>query len=107
VLRYRALAVADAELDQAASYYESERPGVGKRFVQAYLHRLEIACRFPNAGRLLSRSDEDGYELRAFVIGGGFPYSIVAAMFAHEVVVLAVAHQHREPGYWTKRLDPR
>lgn len=105
MLRYRALAIADDELDQAATYYETERPGTGARFVRAYSERIEIARRLPQTGRLLMRSNEDHYELRAFIVGSGFPYTIIAAVFAHELVVLAVAHQHREPTYWIERIS--
>jgi plasmid stabilization system protein ParE len=33
-----------------------------------------------------------------------FPFSIVYRDFSQEVLVLAVAHGHRRPGYWRKRL---
>lgn len=104
MLRYRALAIADEELDHAAAYYEAERPGVGARFIRAYAERVEIARRLPRTGRLLLSDPDGAYELRAFVVGQGFPYTIIAATFPDELVVIAVAHQHREPGYWIQRL---
>jgi toxin ParE1/3/4 len=33
-----------------------------------------------------------------------FPFSIVYRNLEEEVLVLAVAHGHRRPGYWRKRL---
>jgi hypothetical protein len=33
-----------------------------------------------------------------------FPFSIVYRILEVEVLVLAVAHAHRRPGYWRKRL---
>ena len=33
-----------------------------------------------------------------------FPFSIVYRVLDDEVLVLAVAHGHRRPGYWRKRL---
>ena len=41
-----------------------------------------------------------------------FPFSIVYQVFSDEILVVAVAHGHRRPGYWKKRLgwkgaDPR
>lgn len=104
MLRYRALAIADVELDHAAAYYETERPGVGARFVRAYGERIEIARRLPRTGRLLWNDPDGHYELRAFIIGQGFPYTIIAATFVDDLVVIAVAHQHREPSYWIQRL---
>jgi len=36
-----------------------------------------------------------------------FPYSVVYRIDASRVVIIAVAHAHRRPGYWRERLgDP-
>jgi toxin ParE1/3/4 len=35
-----------------------------------------------------------------------FPYDIVIVEHAAELVVIAVAHQSRKPGYWRERLSP-
>jgi len=34
-----------------------------------------------------------------------FPYGIIYAVVEDEVVVIAIAHLHREPGYWRARLQ--
>lgn len=34
-----------------------------------------------------------------------FPFSIVYRAYELDVLVLAVAHAHRRPGYWRKRLE--
>jgi toxin ParE1/3/4 len=36
-----------------------------------------------------------------------FPYTILYVIRDEGVVVVAVAHQHRAPGYWLTRLHPR
>ena len=33
-----------------------------------------------------------------------FPYTIVYTEFAEEILIIAVAHTSREPGYWRRRL---
>ncbi len=33
-----------------------------------------------------------------------FPFLIVYALFTDRLVVIAVAHTRREPGYWRERL---
>jgi plasmid stabilization system protein ParE len=33
-----------------------------------------------------------------------FPYSVVYRVSERLILVVAVAHAHRRPGYWTKRL---
>jgi plasmid stabilization system protein ParE len=34
-----------------------------------------------------------------------FPYSLIYGVDEKIIVVLAVAHQHREPNYWVDRID--
>lgn len=34
-----------------------------------------------------------------------FPYSEVYTQEGAELLVLAIAHQHRKPGYWRNRLN--
>jgi len=36
-----------------------------------------------------------------------FPFSIVYRNFPSQILVLAVAHAHRRPGYWRDRIDWR
>jgi hypothetical protein len=33
-----------------------------------------------------------------------FPYLVIYAPLPDELLVLAVGHQHRKPGYWRERL---
>jgi hypothetical protein len=33
-----------------------------------------------------------------------FPFCVVYRVFPSQVIILAVAHGHRRPGYWRKRL---
>lgn len=34
-----------------------------------------------------------------------FPYSLIYGIDQETIVVIAVAHQHREPRYWAGRID--
>ena len=34
-----------------------------------------------------------------------FPYMVIYAPLKDELLVLAVGHQHRQPGYWRERLS--
>jgi plasmid stabilization system protein ParE len=46
------------------------------------------------------------YNTRRFLLRR-FPYSVVYRVYANRVIVIAVAHAHRRPGYWRARLrDP-
>lgn len=37
----------------------------------------------------------------------GFLYNIIYRVWEDYVYVVAVAHQHRHPGYWRQRIDRR
>lgn len=43
-------------------------------------------------------------DCRRFVLHQ-FPFSIVYRVFPSKVIVLAVAHGRRRPGYWQRRLE--
>jgi hypothetical protein len=34
----------------------------------------------------------------------GFPYLVVYRVGAHDLLIVAVAHAKRRPGYWARRL---
>jgi len=34
-----------------------------------------------------------------------FPYSVIYTVEAGEILILAVAHQHRKPRYWQDRIN--
>lgn len=87
---------AEAEFIESAVHYESEVPGLGRRFSRAVKEALEIIAKNPEIGSPL-----DG-ELRSFVVAG-FPYSIIYARYDDSLFVLAVAHGRRKPGYWRSR----
>ena len=81
---------------EAARFYERRRPGAGFRFLQ----RIEDTCQrigqSPDAGSPLGHTDR-----RRTV--PGFPYNVVYRIEEKRVLVLAIMHQRRRPGYWTWR----
>ena len=87
---------AEAEFIESSAYYENEIPGLGRRFGRAVKEALEIIAENPEIGLPLVS------ELRSFVIAG-FPYSIIYAPYEGSLIVLAVAHGKRKPGYWRSR----
>jgi len=87
---------AEAELIESAAHYEGEVPGLGRRFGRVVKEALEIIAEDPEIGSPLNG------ELRSFVVAG-FPYSIIYAPDKSSLLVLAVAHSRRKPGYWRTR----
>lgn len=94
---YRLTTEARDELAVGVSFYDSEYPGLGQDFA-VEVRRL---C------RLISDSPIAGYELRPGVrrrVLRRFPYSILYTLEADGVLIIAVAHQSRRPGYWNRRV---
>ena len=104
-LRFRVLAEADQEVDHATGHYEIETPGTGRRFLRAYFELIAHVQQFPRTGSRLREYEEPGLEVRSLPVSTVFPYTVFTAVLEDETVILAVAHQHQEPGYWAERLD--
>ena len=98
-MRYEFHPEAEHELYEAALHYESEVPGLGHRFADEIDRALQLLLDNPELGARL-----DG-ELRHFVLRR-FPFSVVYAVTADLMYIVAVAHGYREPGYWKLRIHP-
>lgn len=87
---------AQADVRQAALWYESQRAGLGSEFTlhfDALVERIEQSpLQFPEIGRGVRRA-----LLRRF------PYAIYFIAAACPVII-AVLHQHRHPDTWKDRL---
>lgn len=96
-MRVRLLEPARDELLGAVTFYEREAPGLGAEFLQDVDHAFETIASSPEVGtpfeagtrRLLLRR---------------FPYSVVYLFENDPLLVIAVAHQRRRPGYWKTRF---
>ncbi len=88
-----------AEYLAAALWYGHEG---GRRFADAVDRCVDEICEVPLAG-----SPWRGRaEIRRRVLRR-FPYSVVYAVDAEGVLIVAVAHHRRRPGYWAARLRGR
>ena len=85
------------EYKDAAHYYEGCQSGLGHRFIasveQAILHIIER----PEQWKVLEK------EIRRYLTRV-FPYAILYAIEPDYILIIAVMHCHREPGYWKKRI---
>ena len=94
----RLLESAQVELDDAIAWYASQAPGLGDAFLIETLKTLKLIEQYPKAWHPLTQQVRR-CRLRRF------PYSVVYAQEGSDLLVLAVAHQHRKPGYWGARLN--
>lgn len=90
------------ELSAAASRLESARRGYGNRFREAVRRSVRQVGETPQS----FPPDEDapdGFEVR-YVHLSKYAYRIVFVVLNDAALVVAVAHDSREPGYWVERL---
>lgn len=87
---------ADAELEDASLFYESRMAGLGKSFAIEVERTISLIRQFPDAGSPIGLA-------RRRVLLARFPYSVIYRHDPDAVVILAVAHQRRRPGYWRRR----
>jgi toxin ParE1/3/4 len=88
--------LAERELNDAALYYEHERPGLGTIFLNDVEHYIQTIVQNAHAGvkirgmvrrRLLRR----------------FPYGILYSVNADNIRILAIMNLKRRPTYWVGR----
>jgi plasmid stabilization system protein ParE len=87
---------AEAELAEAADYYEARRPGLGKIFAGEVARTISLIRDYPDSGAPMAAS-------RRRMLVRRFPYTIVYRQDRDSVLIVAVAHQSRRPGYWRGR----
>ena len=90
---------ARAEYLASIAYYEDERVGLGSEFVQDVESAIQMILVYPSAFPVI------GADVRRCMLRR-FPYGIMYATLDETVVVIAVAHAKRPPGYWQSR-QPR
>jgi toxin ParE1/3/4 len=96
-LRVRIHEAAEAEIKEAADFYDIESQGLGDEFGDEIDRIIERIATHPQAAPISRGS------LRSIVLAR-FPYSLVYHIGENDIVVLAAAHQSRRPFYWTSRL---
>ena len=93
----RFLDIAQRELDEAVEYYNAESPGLGDQFLLEVLSALERIRQYPSAWHPFTQNTRRCQTRR-------FPYGVVYQILQSEILIVAVAHLHREPGYWQNRM---
>jgi len=88
---------AEAELLAVIDWYESRQSGLGKRFASEVQRVIASIAANP----LLWTQRDGGYRRVNCPV---FPYFLPYVVRDDRIVVLAVAHGHRRPGYWQDRI---
>jgi plasmid stabilization system protein ParE len=93
----RFLSVARRELDDAFAWYERQSAGLGYEFLDEMDRVVRRIGVYPDSCAELTHG------LRRAMLSR-FPYGLVYGREADLIVIVAVAHLHREPRYWMDRL---
>jgi hypothetical protein len=85
-----------AEFLDAALYYTDCRPGLELRFIECIQSTIHDILQGPKLHRVF---EEDVRRCLTPV----FPYAVLYTLEPDYVLIIAVMHCHREPGYWRYR----
>lgn len=95
-MKARFLEEAEEEMYQAAAFYEGQTDGLGYRFLDDIQACVDRISERPHMGRRVR-------EKFRVVLARRFPFSVIYAYEEATIVIVAVAHQRRRPGYWRDR----
>ncbi len=87
---------AAADLEEASLWYERQRQGLGREFLDAAEQALKRLLANPGAYALVYRD-------RRRALLDRFPYGLVYRVIDDQVVVVAVVHAKRSPRVWRSR----
>jgi hypothetical protein len=89
---------ADREMIEAARYYQSLTSGLGDDYLDEIEHAVHSIATSPQTWPIL-----DGDFRRRLV--KRFPFSVIYRIEPVKIVIIAVAHLRKKPGYWKKRIS--
>lgn len=96
-MNYRFQPEALAEFEEAARYFSAQRTGLELRFIESVENAIARILDAPLRHRIFQG------EVRR-CLTHVFPYAVLYTLEPDYVLIVAVMHCRREPGYWRKRL---
>jgi plasmid stabilization system protein ParE len=88
---------AELDLEQAVNWYDEQRPGLGREFIERVDEVLDHIREMPEIHPVACKTARLALVRR-------FPYVISCIFEGNMVFVMAVFHGHREPNVWQDRL---
>jgi hypothetical protein len=86
----------EEELRQTVEWYDLQGPALGDQFLSEFRHAISRVIAYPLAWPKVSRRSRRCRMNR-------FPYGVVFQIRGHSILVVAVMHLARRPGYWKAR----
>lgn len=93
MIGYRFLPPAEEEMTEASVFYQVASAGLGADFLNDVQRVVDTLRAHPALGTPV------GEGLRRALLHR-FPFSLIYSVEVDEILVVAVAHQKRRPGYW-------
>ncbi len=91
-------AEAEADIAEAAAWYERRSPGLGAEFVRSLDACFTLIGREPEIFPVVHRQARMGLPRK-------FPYLVIYCVFPETISIVAVMHGRRHPRHWQGRLD--
>jgi len=89
---------AQLEVDDAVTWYDTQSSGLGTQFLDDLDRTVRRIVAYPLS------CQEIEPELRRGLLSR-FPYGIIYGIDDDTIIIIAVAHLHREPRYWINRIQ--
>ncbi len=96
-MNVRFLSPARQELDDAVAWYDQQADGLEKEFLDELDRVIRRVVAYPQSAIEIEPGLRRGLLAR-------FPYGLIYGEDGDVIVVVAVAHLHREPRYWADRV---
>lgn len=93
----RIIAPAEEEIADAALFYESASTGLGLDFLGEVAQVIDRLRKFPEISPIFMDDFRSARLPR-------FPFNLIYSIELHEILIVAVSHQSRRPGYWRDRI---
>jgi plasmid stabilization system protein ParE len=91
------------EVEAVFDWYEQRQPGLGVDFTAQLDEDLSLLGESPRTAPLWRGAASQQLGVRVFVMRR-YPFLLPYLVQEERMVVLAVAHVRRRPGYWLRRL---
>ena len=97
-MRVEFLPSAQAEVDQAVDWYNALQDGLGEELRAEVANAVERITLYPETWVKISRRARRCQVNR-------FPYGVLYQLREGMIMIVAVMHHRRKPGYWHDRLE--
>jgi plasmid stabilization system protein ParE len=97
-MNVRFFTLAQREVDAAVLWYEQQAEGLSRDFLDELDRVVRLVKTYPHMAIQIES------DIRRFLFTR-FPYSLIYGLDEDTIVVIAIAHQHRQPRYWADRID--